>query len=317
MPELACPEACLPKGSDINGLKGKRYVEEPSSTLNFISEEHHPLLLSRGQGPSFRFTMVHWSDPAEIAKDADIFQKVIFTLFGVYFWELFMTWDFELSLITKRRKFRWPLGILFSCFSFCAATACFWRSLALTTEVLYSGSATHVSVRSPAVPLDQLPGNMAILCASTSLMLRTFVFEFVCLLPRLNVSFSSIALWERKLSVIITLGIICLAHWTLLYRTMFIVTAQWEPAYQALRSPPPFFSFNVDNTDSCDVTLLAMGFDLIILIFTAVALLGRHSARTDLWKLLFQDGLVYFLVSFSTNCIPAVLNVLDLNRLPP
>lgn len=39
MPELACPEACLPKGSDINGLKGKRYVEEPSSTLNFISEE--------------------------------------------------------------------------------------------------------------------------------------------------------------------------------------------------------------------------------------------------------------------------------------
>jgi hypothetical protein len=64
-------------------------------------------------------------------------------------------------------------------------------------------------------------------------MLRTFVLKFVCLLPRLNVSFLSIALWERKLSVVITLGIICLAHWTLLYRTMFIVTAEWEPAYQA------------------------------------------------------------------------------------
>ena len=49
-----------------------------------------------------------------------------------------------------------------------------------------------------------------------------------------------------------------------------------------------------------------MGFDFIILVFTAVALLKKHSARTDLWKLLFQDGLVYFLVSFSTNCIPAV-----------
>lgn len=43
----------------------------------------------------------------------DVFQKVIFTLFGVYFWELFMTWDFEWSLITKRRKFRWPLVSLF------------------------------------------------------------------------------------------------------------------------------------------------------------------------------------------------------------
>lgn len=81
-------------------------------------------------GPSFRFTMVNWSDPAEITKDAgqwrhlqlslqvltfqtEVFQKVIFTLFGVYFWELFMTWDFELSLITKRRKFRWPLVSLF------------------------------------------------------------------------------------------------------------------------------------------------------------------------------------------------------------
>jgi hypothetical protein len=49
-----------------------------------------------------------------------------------------------------------------------------------------------------------------------------------------------------------------------------------------------------------------MAFDFIILVFTAVALLKKHSARTDLWKLLFQDGLVYFLVSFSTNCIPAV-----------
>lgn len=53
-----------------------------------------------------------------------------------------------------------------------------------------------------------------------------------------------------------------------------------------------------------------MGFDFIILVFTAVALLSRHSIRTDLWKLLFQDGLVYFLASFSTNCIPAVRTTL-------
>jgi hypothetical protein len=51
---------------------------------------------------------------------------------------------------------------------------------------------------------------------------------------------------------------------------------------------------------------IAMGFDFVILVFTAVALLKKHSARTDLWKLLFHDGLVYFVVSFSTNCIPAV-----------
>ena len=49
-----------------------------------------------------------------------------------------------------------------------------------------------------------------------------------------------------------------------------------------------------------------MGFDLIILLFTMFALMGKHSARTDLWKLLFTDGLVYFVVTFTTNSLPAV-----------
>jgi len=53
---------------------------------------------------------------------------------------------------------------------------------------------------------------MAILCASTTLLLRT------------------IALWERRRSIIIVLGTLCLAHWTLLYRGMFLVVAQWEPS---------------------------------------------------------------------------------------
>ena len=76
-----------------------------------------------------------------------------------------------------------------------------------------------------------------------------------------------------------------------------------------------------------------MGFDFTILVFTAVALLGRPSAKTSLWRMLFQDGLVYFLISFTMNCIPAVspllffseirdtliphsqvFNILDLNR---
>jgi hypothetical protein len=73
--------------------------------------------------------MVNWSDPSEIAKDsgelsgfkprhlvgfrltfgADVIPKVVFSLFGVYAWELLVTWDFEWSLIARRRSFRWPL----------------------------------------------------------------------------------------------------------------------------------------------------------------------------------------------------------------
>lgn len=49
-----------------------------------------------------------------------------------------------------------------------------------------------------------------------------------------------------------------------------------------------------------------MGFDFTILAFTTVALFGRPAAKTGLWRMLFQDGLVYFLISFTMNCIPAV-----------
>ncbi|KJA24497.1 hypothetical protein HYPSUDRAFT_136022, partial [Hypholoma sublateritium FD-334 SS-4] len=216
-----------------------------------------------------------------------IFHQLVFTLFGLYTWEVLITWDFEWSLLTGRRTFRWPLvsPFFFLC-RYCMLIAFLGLiiSFSITTEV----RAFYQYFFS-----TQWTGNMSILCASTSLMLRT------------------IALWERRISVIVILGTLCFAHWALLYRTMFIVVSQWEPSARAcvvVQTNP-----SILNT----TFFFTMGFDFIILIFTAVALLSRHSARTDLWKLLFQDGLVYFLASFSTNCIPAVLNVLNLNSKTP
>ncbi|PPQ72531.1 hypothetical protein CVT24_004837 [Panaeolus cyanescens] len=71
-------------------------------------------------------------------------------------------------------------------------------------QIVYLGALNRSLRRS------QWTGNMSILCASTSLMLRT------------------IALWERRRSVVIVLGVLCVAHWALLYRTMFIVLAKWD-----------------------------------------------------------------------------------------
>ena len=59
-------------------------------------------------------------------------------------------------------------------------------------------------------------------------------------------------------------------------------------------------SLNFDHSPT------AMGFDLTILLLT-VAVLMKHEARTDLWRLLFQDGLVYFIVTFTCNAVPAVI----------
>jgi hypothetical protein len=48
----------------------------------------------------------------ELTDLLDAFQKIIFAFFGLYIWELFMTSGFEWSLVTRRRKFHWPLVCL-------------------------------------------------------------------------------------------------------------------------------------------------------------------------------------------------------------
>ena len=77
--------------------------------------------------------MVQWAAAVEIAREAGmcpnllvdfsefmgdtgVFTNLIFCLFGIYFWEVFQTSDFEWSLITRARKFSWPLVCIMSLF---------------------------------------------------------------------------------------------------------------------------------------------------------------------------------------------------------
>ncbi|KAF6762761.1 hypothetical protein DFP72DRAFT_876875 [Ephemerocybe angulata] len=224
--------------------------------------------------------MVDWKDPLQILRASDAFQKIIFAFFGLYVWELFVTSDFEWSLLTRRRAFHWPLVFFFLC-RYCMFFAFIGLIISLNVTTLINCQALFT--------FNSWTGNMAILCASTCLMLRT------------------IALWDRKKYIVGILGMLCLAHWALLYRTMFVVVAEWDPTHGVCV---------VVQTNSIllNVTFFfTMGFDLVILLFTAVALLGRPTAKTGLWRMLFQDGLVYFLISFSMNCVPAVLSILNLN----
>jgi len=55
-----------------------------------------------------------------------------------------------------------------------------------------------------------------------------------------------------------------------------------------------------------------MGFDLTVLILSTIGLL-LTPGRTSLWKLLFRDGIVYFVIAFSTNLTITIFLLLDLN----
>ncbi|KAI5120909.1 hypothetical protein M0805_002889 [Coniferiporia weirii] len=224
--------------------------------------------------------MVNWLSPAEVEKDELAFEKLIYALFGLYAWELFQTSGVEWSLlVTRQRTFKWPMVLFYFLCRYCMLWALIGLiiSFNVTTEALYT--------------FNSWTGNMAILCASTSLMIRT------------------IAIWERKLTVVIPL-LLCLAHWGLLYHGIIIVRATWDAEQSACV---------VDQTDSAILkfTFFAtMGFDLIIFAYTCTALL-RNSSRSGLWHLLFRDGLIYWVVTFSVNAIPAILNSVNLNTTVP
>lgn len=56
-----------------------------------------------------------------------------------------------------------------------------------------------------------------------------------------------------------------------------------------------------------------MSFDLLVLLLSIIGLVSSPG-RSSLWHLLFKQGIVYFLVAFVANLMPAVLLLLNLNR---
>ncbi|KAK1228914.1 hypothetical protein PQX77_008072 [Marasmius sp. AFHP31] len=246
--------------------------------------------------------MVDWNSPQELEKAADALSKMIFCALGVVVWEIFSTFGFEWSLMTRIRPFRWPLStfqvhrrfvypfelicthpvfFFLARYGIAMALIALTVSVTITTKIDCQGLYTFIA----------WAGNLAMLASSTSLMLRT------------------IALWERRLIVVVPLGILCLGHWGVLHRTMFMLRVQWDDNSRGC--VVTYTNHTLNNLTFC----YTMGFDFVILVYTTIALTTRHNVRTDLWKLLFQDGLVYFLVTFTANCFPTVFNVLNLSTI--
>ncbi|KAH7930307.1 hypothetical protein BV22DRAFT_1000822 [Leucogyrophana mollusca] len=228
--------------------------------------------------------MVNWSDPHEMAAEGDAFVKIIYCLFGLYVWEVFLTSGFEWAIIRGRRKIAWPLLTSFLVFFFlcryCMLLAFIGLIISFSVKTKINCIALYTFI--------SFAGNTTILGASTSLAIRTM------------------ALWEWRPLIISAIGALSLVHWGLLIRGMFIVRAQWSDQAQVC-------VVDYTNHTLLNVTFFyTMGFDCAIMVFTAVAL-GKRFRNAGLTGLLFRDGLVYFLISFTCNIFPAVLNVLNLN----
>jgi len=222
---------------------------------------------------------INWSDPKEIVRDSEVFVKTLMFFLGLYIWEVFSTIGFDWSVISRQKEFKWPMGFYF------------WGKWSLLLSIIGINVASNITSEVNCQALytfNQFAGNTAIGTASTLLMFRT------------------IAIWSKNIYIVVPLCILSMGQWGILLHGIVTVNSTWNEAAMTcmVNSAQPAW-INA-------IYVYTMSFDLIVLILSTTGLL-LSPGRSNLWQLLFKDGIVFFLIAFCANLFPAVFSLMNLN----
>ncbi|KIK91286.1 hypothetical protein PAXRUDRAFT_830981 [Paxillus rubicundulus Ve08.2h10] len=131
-------------------------------------------------------------------------------------------------------------------------------------------------------------GNITVGCASTNLMIRTWL------------------IWRDSRSVRGLLSLVAVVHWTIL-----IITLTGIDAYM---TPGGCNVVYVDTAKALAFYLCTMFYDTLVLVLTIVGL-SRKPSNSTLWRRLHQQGIAYFAMTSLVNIMPLVVCWLDLNAI--
>ncbi|KAK0192707.1 hypothetical protein F5146DRAFT_1191529 [Armillaria mellea] len=227
--------------------------------------------------------MPDWESQSEIILDNEVFIKLMHVLLGVYVWEFFVSLSFDWDFMSGRKKFRWPMIFYFlNRYLLLFALVGIAIALNITKEVNCQALYTF----------NQLAGNAAVGLASINLSLRT------------------IAVYAQSKILIGALIIVILGHWSLILQGV-LIKAEWIPDTETC------VITSANNTVLAATFIYSMVFDFVILTLNTYKLVGRRgpSGGSQLTRLLFHDGLVYFIIAFLSNLIATVFMCLNLNAI--
>ncbi|EAU89638.1 hypothetical protein CC1G_02527 [Coprinopsis cinerea okayama7 len=222
--------------------------------------------------------MVDWMSPETIVSNADSFAKFMHALLGLYIWEWFTSLRFDWQFVVGKKPFRWPL-IFYFLNRYCLLFALIGIAIALNvkTEINCQGLYTF----------NQCFGNASIGLASINLSLRT------------------IAVWSQAWYIWVPLVAIILGHWSLLLHGI-LLKAAWIEGQGCV----------ITDTNSkllAATFIYTMSFDFLVLALTAFKLFTPSNGRSRLVELIFNDGLIYFLIAFLANLLATIFMLLNLN----
>ncbi|KAI9057976.1 hypothetical protein FKP32DRAFT_1582448 [Trametes sanguinea] len=223
--------------------------------------------------------MVNWRSSEELMYDSEVFQGLVHTIAGIYIWEFTTSLDFEWGFLIRRKRFRYPAFFYFLN-RYCLLFTMLGLLIALNTTTDINCQALYT--------FNQITGQASSGLASINLSIRTM------------------ALWSHKRSIVILIVGIILGHWSLIFHGA-LLRASWVPeaGCQVTGS---------NNTILAATFIYSMSFDFVIMVLSMYKLaVGMNGHRSPLAAILFQDGLVYFIVAFMANLLATVFIMLDLN----
>ncbi|KAI0356006.1 hypothetical protein OH77DRAFT_1424304 [Trametes cingulata] len=225
--------------------------------------------------------MVDWQSPEEIANDGAAFARFMHVLLGLYIWEFVTSLPFDWQFISGKRKFKWPLifyfaGRYFLLFALIGIAIALNVTRPVNCQALYT--------------YNQIFGNASVGLASINLSLRTM------------------AVWSQAWYIVGFLVAFILGHWSLLLHGI-LLKAAWIPGQGCAIT-------STSNNILAATFIYSMVFDLIVLLLTGAKLGVASVSRKDrsrIVKLIFEDGLIFFIVAFIANLIATIFMLLNLN----
>jgi len=254
--------------------------------LHSVTSQLCPALEPQAFSPPRRSAiMPNWKSPAELQVDAGVFTKFMHALLGLYAYEWFVSLGFDWDFISGKKRFRWPMVFYFAgryllLFAMIGIAIALDTTTKINCQVLYT--------------FNQIAGNAAVGLASINLSIRTM------------------AVWTQNKFVVGFLVLVILGHWALILQGVLLKATWVDPVGCVIVS--------TNNKVLAATFIYSMCFDLIVLVLNAYKLFGMKSKHqgfgtSKIAKLIFEDGLIFFIIAFIANLLATVFMVLSLNAI--
>ncbi|KIY51556.1 hypothetical protein FISHEDRAFT_36981, partial [Fistulina hepatica ATCC 64428] len=213
-----------------------------------------------------------------------VFTEFLHVILGIYLWEWVSTLDFDIAFLQGKKMFKWPLIFYF------------WGRYAMLGGLIgfiiaIDSTRTYIHCQQLYTVLQVL-GNSALGVASINLAIRTMV------------------IWSYNRSVVVGLVALSCGHFAIIIRSMFNVSAEWIQGSGCATT-------RIESVIFAAMYIYTMCFDFIVMSLTAYKLIFAEGASfrrsSAIMKLLFRDGLVYFVIAFGGNFVAVIFSVLNLN----